>query len=72
MAPTNRFVANGPDLEALTGFSPQSVRTQHSTGRGALVPILSKFGDRLGVWSADWDAFTDAQRKLSQSKVAAA
>jgi hypothetical protein len=60
----NRFICNGPELEAITRFSPSSVRTQHSTGRGALVPVLTKFGDRLGVWSSDWDAFVNSQRKL--------
>jgi len=60
----NRFVSNGPELEALTGFSPGSVRTQHSTGRGALVSILTKFGDRLGVWEADWHELANSQRKL--------
>lgn len=60
----NRFIPNGPELQALTGFTADSVRTQHSTGRGALVPILTKFGERLGVWEADWDTFVASQRKL--------
>ena len=60
----NRFIPNGPALEALTGFTPNSVRTQHSTKRGALVPVLCKFGDRLGVWEADWEALVQSLRKL--------
>jgi len=64
MAVKNRFIANGPELEALTGFSAHSVRTQHCTQRGALVPILCKFGDRIGIWESDWREFTDAQRKF--------
>jgi hypothetical protein len=59
-----RFIPNGPELEALTGFTPGAVRTQHCTGRGALVPILTKFGDRLGIWEPDWNALVKSQRKL--------
>ena len=67
----NRFIPNGHELEALTGFTPVSVRTQHCTQRGALVPILTKFGDRLGVWSADWEALTRLQRRLPDTTAAA-
>jgi hypothetical protein len=70
MATKYRFIANGPELEALTGFTAHSVRTQHSTGRGSLVPILTKFGDRLGVWEADWLAFVNAQRKFGRKDAA--
>jgi hypothetical protein len=66
MAAKNRFIANGPELETLTGFSPHSVRTQHCTGRGALVPLLCKFGDRLGLWEADWREFADSQRRFKR------
>jgi hypothetical protein len=72
MATENRFIANGPELKALTGFTVHSVRTQHSTGRGALVPILTKFGDRLGVWEADWHEFASSQRKLGRGAKEAA
>lgn len=72
MATRNRFIPNGPELEALTGFSAPSVRTQHCTGRGALVQILTKFGDRLGVWEADWHALARSQRKLGRGPKEAA
>lgn len=65
------FIPNGPSLYALTGFTPQSVRSQHSTKRGALVPILTRFGNRLGVWRADWIAFAESQRKLREQGKAA-
>jgi hypothetical protein len=68
MAAKNRFIPNGPELHALTGFTAHSVRTQHCTGRGALVPILTKFGDRIGVWEADWHALADSKRKLRTSR----
>ena len=64
METRNRFIPNGPELEDLTGFTPDSVRTQSSTGRGALVPILTKFGNRLGVWEADWNELARSQRRL--------
>ncbi len=69
MAAKNRFIANGPEFEALTGFSPHSVRTQHCTGRGALVPILTKFGDRIGVWEADWRDLANSQRKFRRAQL---
>ena len=59
-----RFIPNGPELEALTGFTPGAVRTQHCTGRGALVPVLTKFGDRLGIWEPDWHELVQRSRKL--------
>ena len=71
MAIRNRFIANGPELKALTGFSAASVRTQHSTQRGALVPILTKFGNALGVWEADWHELANSQRKFKSAKKAA-
>ena len=68
-APTTRperpsFIPNGPRLRALSGYTPQYVREQHSSGRGPLVPILTKLGNRLGVWSLDWDEFAASQRCL--------
>lgn len=64
MATRNGFIPNGPELEDLTGFTPDAVRTQSSTGRGALVPILTKFGNRLGVWEADWNELARSQPSL--------
>ena len=57
------FVRNGPELEELTGFTANAVRVQSSTGRGALTPILTRFGNRLGVWLSDWEALAESQRR---------
>ena len=65
--PSSEFIPNGPRLHALTTYSPQSVRQQHSDGRGPLSPILTKFGGRLGVWLADWQTLARSQRKLPAS-----
>lgn len=61
--PKASFIPNGPALEALTGFTANAVRVQSSKGRGPLVPILTKFGNRLGVWLADWEALGEKQRR---------
>jgi hypothetical protein len=71
MAERNRFIPNGPELYALTGVTPGAARTQRCTGRGSLSSILCKFGKRLGIWLADWDALTESQRKMGQESAAA-
>jgi hypothetical protein len=52
------------ELEALTGVDRRTLYNQHSTGKGALAPILTKLGGRLGVWRADYVLWRDAQRRL--------
>ncbi|HEY0941904.1 MAG TPA: hypothetical protein VGE08_17560 [Steroidobacter sp.] len=58
------------ELSKLTGRSLKTIYNEHSTGKGPLAPILTKFGDRLGVWRADYEAFKASQRKLSESSAA--
>ena len=52
------------ELAELTGFTLKTVYHQHSTQTGALVPILSKLGRRLGAWREDYDAWRAQQRRL--------
>ena len=52
------------ELAQLTGFAIKSIYHQHCTRRGALVPILSKMGSRLGCWRADYNTWKASQRKL--------
>ena len=52
------------ELAALTGFAPKTIYFQHSTQHGALVPILSKLGRKLGAWRGDYEAWRNKQRKL--------
>lgn len=52
------------ELAALTGFAPKTIYFQHSTQHGALVPILSKLGRKLGAWRGDYETWRNRQRKL--------
>ena len=52
------------ELAALTGFAPKTIYFQHSTQHGALVPILSKLGRKLGAWRGDYETWRNKQRKL--------
>lgn len=52
------------ELAALTGFAPKTIYFQHSTQHGALVPILSKLGRKLGAWRDDYETWRNGQRKL--------
>jgi hypothetical protein len=52
------------ELSALTGFTPKTIYFQNSTRHGALVPILSKLGRKLGAWREDYEAWRAQQRKL--------
>lgn len=58
------------ELSELTGRKLKTLYNEHSTGRGPLAPILTKFGDRLGVWRADYEQFKDSQRKLTEKSAA--
>jgi len=58
------------ELSKLTGYAPKSLYNQHSTGRGPLAPILTKFGMRLGAWRADYEAFVASQRKFRDQSAA--
>lgn len=58
------------ELSKLTGRSLKTIYNEHSTGRGPLAPILTKFGDRLGVWRADYEAFVASQRKFREQSAA--
>lgn len=53
------------ELAELTGFAPRTIYFQHSTQHGALVPILSKLGRKLGAWRHDYEVWRDGQQKLS-------
>jgi hypothetical protein len=71
--PTVREPAQRPQVEfmpveeiaARSGFKAKSLYNQFSEQRGALIPILTKFGGRLGAWREDWETFKASQRKLS-------
>lgn len=52
------------ELALLTGFTKKTIYFQHSTQTGALAPILSKLGRRLGCWKNDYDQWKAAQYKL--------
>ena len=52
------------ELATLTGFAPKTIYFQHSTQHGALVPILSKLGRKLGAWRGDYETWRNKQRKL--------
>lgn len=55
-------------LERLTNVRLKTQYNQHSSGTGALAPILTKLGGRLGCWRSDYDVWRDAQLKLKPSK----
>lgn len=59
------------ELTELTGVPRRTLYNQHSTRTGALAPILTKFGGRLGAWRADYEVWKDAQRKLKPPPSAA-
>jgi predicted DNA-binding transcriptional regulator AlpA len=52
------------ELAELTGFTVKTIYHRHSTQTGALAPILSKLGRRLGAWREDYDAWRAQQRRL--------
>jgi predicted DNA-binding transcriptional regulator AlpA len=52
------------ELALLTGFTKRTIYFQHSTQTGALAPILSKLGRRLGAWKNDYEQWKTAQYKL--------
>jgi predicted DNA-binding transcriptional regulator AlpA len=52
------------ELAELTGLRPRTLYNQHHRGDGALSPILTKFGGRLGAWRSDWECWLASQRRL--------
>jgi predicted DNA-binding transcriptional regulator AlpA len=54
------------ELAQLTGFTVKTIYHQHCTRRGALVPILSKLGRRLGAWREDYETWRAKQLKLTK------
>jgi hypothetical protein len=52
------------ELARLTCVPLKSLYNEHSSGRGALAPILTKIGGRLGCWRADYDLWVASQRRL--------
>ena len=58
------FIRAVPELVQLSGFAPQTIYNMHYYQRGALWPILTKFGGRLGVWREDWERFKALQMRL--------
>jgi predicted DNA-binding transcriptional regulator AlpA len=58
------------ELAQLTGRKLKTLYNEHSTGRGPLAPILTKFGMRLGAWRADYEAFVASQRKFRDQSAA--
>ena len=60
------------ELSKRTGLPGGSIYNQHSSGRGALAPILVKLGGRLGCWREDYEAFKQSRRRLhTEPKLAA-
>jgi hypothetical protein len=54
-----------PELSALTGFAPSTLRNSHQRKTGPLAGILCTLGNRrLGCWRADYLQFVAAHRKL--------
>lgn len=51
-------------LSELTSFTPRTIYNQHNSGKGVLVPILTKMGGRLGAWRQDFEAWVQTQRKF--------
>jgi hypothetical protein len=54
-----------PELAESSGLAPRSIKNMFYAQKGALHPILTKFGGRLGCWRADWEKFKAAQLKLA-------
>jgi len=52
------------ELARLTNRKLKTIYDDHARGVGPLAPILTKFGGRVGVWRADYDALVASQRKL--------
>lgn len=52
------------ELAKLSGYQKASIYDQHYKRRGALAPILTKFGGRLGAWRPDWERYVASQRRL--------
>jgi hypothetical protein len=54
-----------PELTALTGFAPSTIRNSHLTKRGPLAGIICKLGNkRLGCWRQDFEIWKASQRRL--------
>lgn len=51
-------------LAELQALDRKSIYNQHSSRRGALVPILVKVGGRLGCWREDYECWKSQQRRL--------
>jgi len=61
---TQRDFIGAAELGSLTGFSLSGLYSMHATGRGALAPILTKLGSRIGVWRLDYERFVAANLKF--------
>ena len=53
------------ELAVLTGLRRSTLYDQHHTKRGALAPILVKFGNRVGSWRLDYERFVASQLRLT-------
>jgi hypothetical protein len=52
------------DLCDRTGYDRQTFYNSRNTGRGPLAGILTKLGNRVGVWRPDYEAWLRSQRRL--------
>ena len=59
-------VLEAAELSKLTGLAVKTIYNQRGRckDRGALAPILTKLGGRVGCWRADYDVFVASQRRL--------
>jgi hypothetical protein len=55
------------ELSEASSFALNCLRNQHTSGRGALAPILTRFGGKLGAWRSDWEALVASQRRLTST-----
>jgi hypothetical protein len=56
------------ELSQLTGYTVNAIYAQHARKAGALAPILTKFGFKVGCWRADYEAFKQAGRRLPSTE----
>jgi hypothetical protein len=69
---TSDFIGT-EELSQLSTYTVNAIYAQYARKSGALFPILTKLGSRLGCWRADYEAFKRSQRRLpdTQGSVAA-
>jgi hypothetical protein len=57
------------ELAQLTGATTESIQHQYYSGTGALVPILSKVGRRVGAWREEYDTWRSQSASARRAQI---